>query len=146
MQLREPFDRMASKKAYANNELFFDEDPYGRRKYYGYRASDGTLIRTITCTVPEQTFASFTAVWNQTRNTAANAKFIIHDTIRDADRHLTQVFDGRGTETRYKCDSQGREISKRKAFGTAIEARTQRREKVPDTFFPFDIVITLSSC
>jgi YD repeat-containing protein len=67
-------------------------------------------------------------------------------TFRDADGHLTQVFDGRGTETRYKCDSQGREISERKAFGTAIEARTQRREKVPDTFFPFDIVITLSSC
>jgi YD repeat-containing protein len=126
---------MASKNAYANNELFFDEDPYGRRKYSGYRASDGTLIRTITCTVPEQTFASFTAVWNQTRNTAANAKFIIHDTIRDADRHLTQVIDGRGTETRYKCDSQGREINKREAFGTAIESRTQRRETVPDTFF-----------
>lgn len=135
MQLREPFDRMASKKAYANNELFFDEDPYGRHKYHGYRASDGTLIRTITCTVPEQTFASFTAVWNQTRNTAANAKFIIHDTIRDADGHLTQVIDGRGTETRYEYDSQGREINQREAFGTAIEAPAQRRETVPNTFF-----------
>ena len=132
---------MASKKAYANNELFFDEDPNGRRKYHGYRASDGTLIRNITCTVPEQTFANVTAVWNQTRNTAANAKFIIHDTMRVPDGHLTQVFDGRGTETRYKCDSQGREINKREAFGAPIEARTQRRETVPDTFFPFDIAL-----
>ena len=47
---------------------FYDEDPYGRRKYYGYRASDGTLIRTITCTVPEQSYTDSTAVWNATRD------------------------------------------------------------------------------
>ncbi len=48
---------LSSKKTYANNELLCDEDPYGRKKYYGYRASDGTLIRTVTCTVPSYSLA-----------------------------------------------------------------------------------------
>ena len=48
---------LSSKKTYFNNELLCDEDPYGRKKYYGYRASDGTLIRTVTGTVPSFTLA-----------------------------------------------------------------------------------------
>jgi hypothetical protein len=64
-------------------------------------------------------------VWNQTRDLNANAKYIIHDAIGDNDGHLTQVIDGRNVETHYEHDSRGREINKREAFGTAIEARTQ---------------------
>ena len=116
---------LTSTKGYEGNQLLFDEDPYGRRKYYGYRASDGTLIRTITCTVPEQTFANFAAVWSQTRDSSANAKFIIHDAIRDANGRLTQIFDGLYTETRMDYDSQGRETNKRVAYGTSLEARTE---------------------
>ena len=116
---------LSSKKAYQNNQLLYDEDPYGRRKYYGYRASDGTLIRTISCTVPEQTFANFAAVWSQTRDLGPNAKYIVHDAIRDATGQLTQIIDGRGIETRHEYDSRGREINKRQAFGTAVEARTE---------------------
>ncbi|AMV32618.1 tRNA nuclease WapA precursor [Pirellula sp. SH-Sr6A] len=41
---------------------------------------------------------------------------------------LTQVIDGRGTETRYEYDGQGRETTKKAAYGTSIEART-------DTFY-----------
>ena len=116
---------LTSTKAYLNNQLFYDQDPYGRRKYYGYRASDGTLIRTITCTVPEQTFADFAAVWSQSRDTNPNAKFIIHDAIRDAQGRLTQIIDGRGIETRMEYDAQGRETNKRVDYGTSIEARTE---------------------
>jgi RHS repeat-associated protein len=116
---------LTSKKTYLNNQLLCDEDTYGRRKYYGYRASDGTLIRTVTCTHPGYTLADFTAVWNLTRSTAANAAFVIHDAIRDNDGHLTQVIDGRGIETRYEYDAQGRETKKTAAWGTAVAAVTE---------------------
>ena len=116
---------LVSKKGYEENELLYDEDPYGRRTYYGYRASDGTLIRTITCTVPEQSFSNFAAVWNQTRDSNPNAKFVIHDAIRDADGNLTEVIDGRGTETRYEYDDAGREVAKTEAYGTSIAVRTE---------------------
>ncbi|MFO0943687.1 MAG: RHS repeat-associated core domain-containing protein [Pirellulales bacterium] len=116
---------LTSKKVYAENQLLYDEDAYGRRKYYGYRASDGTLIRTVTCTHPGYTLADFTAVWNLTRSTAANAAYIIHDAIRDDAGHLTQVIDGRGTETRYEYDAQGRETKKTAAYGTSVAAVTE---------------------
>ena len=55
---------LTSRKGYQGEQLLYDEDPYGRRTYYGYRASDGTLIRTVTCTVPEFTLPNFDAAWN----------------------------------------------------------------------------------
>lgn len=116
---------LTNKKSYLENQLLYDEDTYGRRKYYGYRASDGTLIRTVTCTHPGYTLANFDAVWNLTRNTAANAAYIIHDAIRDDAGHLTQVIDGRGTETRYEYDAKGREIRKTAAWGTSVAAVTE---------------------
>jgi RHS repeat-associated protein len=115
---------LTSKSFYVNHEKLYDEDPYGRRKYYGYRASDGTLIRTITCTTPTQAFADFAAVWNATRLQTPNAAYIIHDAIRDDDGHLTQIIDGRGIETRYAYDDQGREVEKLEAYGTSLEAKT----------------------
>lgn len=116
---------LSSKKAYEAHQLLYDEDPYGRRKYYGYRASDGTLIRTVTCTVPSYTLSNFAAVWALTRSTSANATYVIHDAIRDADGRLTQIIDGRNVETRYTYDSQGRETVKREAYGTGVEAKTE---------------------
>ncbi len=116
---------LISKKTYLNNELLCDEDPYGRKKYYGYRASDGTLIRTVTGTVPSFSLADFTAVWNLTRSNAANALFVIHDAIRDNDGHLVQIIDGRSTETRFEYDAQGRETKKTEAWGTPIAAVTE---------------------
>nr|MCU0721456.1 RHS repeat protein [Pirellula sp.] len=113
---------LSSTKTYLNNQLLCDVDPYGRRKYYGYRASDGTLIRTVTATHPGYTLADFAAVWSLTRSTAANAAYIIHDAIRDDDGHLTQIIDARGTETRFEYDSLGRETKKTTAFGTALAA------------------------
>jgi YD repeat-containing protein len=71
------------------------------------------------------TFVSSAAVWNQTRDLTANAKFIVADAIRDDDGQLTQVIDGRDVETRYEYDSMGREIRKTAAFGTSIAAKTE---------------------
>ncbi|MFN8741018.1 MAG: hypothetical protein ACK5YR_13905, partial [Pirellula sp.] len=116
---------LISTKTYLDNQLLCDIDPYGRRKYYGYRASDGTLIRTVTATHPGYTLADFAAVWSLTRSTAANAAYIIHDAIRDDDGHLTQIIDARGTETRFEYDSLGRETKKTTAFGTALAAVTE---------------------
>jgi YD repeat-containing protein len=116
---------LSSKKAYENHLVLYDEDPYGRRKYYGYRASDETLIRTVTATVPEYTLANFAAVWALVRNSGSNATYIVNDAIRDTQGQLTQIIDGRGVENRMEYDSRGREINKRVAFGTAIEARTE---------------------
>ncbi|MFN9437890.1 MAG: hypothetical protein ACK6DC_23535, partial [Planctomycetota bacterium] len=50
---------------------------------------------------------------------------MIHDAIRDPKGQLTQIIDGRGMETRMEYDSAGREINKRVAFGTTVEARTE---------------------
>ncbi len=116
---------LTSKKSYLDNQLLYDEDAYGRRRYYGYRESDGTLIRTVTCTHPGYTLADFDAVWSLTRSSAANAAYIIHDAIRDDAGHLTQAIDGRGTETRYEYDTQGRQTKKTAAWGTAVAAVTE---------------------
>jgi YD repeat-containing protein len=98
--------------------------------YYGYRASDGTLIRTITCTVPEKTFADFAAVWAASRDSSANADYIIHDAVRDEDGHLTEVTDGRGIETHYTYDDAGRETVKIEAFGRNRSRGGARKLKI----------------
>ncbi len=116
---------LTSKKAYLQNQLLYVENTFGHRKYYGYRESDGTLIRTVTCAFPGYTLADFDAVWSLTRSNSANAAYIIHDAIRDDAGHLTQVIDGRGTETRYEYDAKGREIRKTAAWGTGVAAMTE---------------------
>ena len=48
---------LSSKKVYVENKLFSEEDAYGRKKYYGYRASDGQLIRYVTGAYPSFSLA-----------------------------------------------------------------------------------------
>jgi hypothetical protein len=43
---------LTSSNAYRDNQLFYQEDPYGRRTYFAYRAADGALIRRVQGTVP----------------------------------------------------------------------------------------------
>ena len=43
---------LISKKQYQNNQLFADEDPYGRKTYYGYRVSDGAMVRVVKTAYP----------------------------------------------------------------------------------------------
>ena len=38
---------LVSKTKYLNNRKLYDEDPYGRRKYQAYRASDGVMVRHV---------------------------------------------------------------------------------------------------
>ena len=38
---------LVAKHRYENNQRLFGEDPYGRRTYFAYRASDGALVRTV---------------------------------------------------------------------------------------------------
>ena len=38
---------LISKTGYLNNRKIWEEDPYGRRTYYGYRESDGALVRVV---------------------------------------------------------------------------------------------------
>ncbi|MCA9065674.1 MAG: RHS repeat protein, partial [Planctomycetaceae bacterium] len=70
---------LAKKKTYVNNNLFCEEDPYGRRKYYGYRASDGQLIRYVTGAYPSFTLADQAAVFALTRDTSLNPQYTIRD-------------------------------------------------------------------
>lgn len=116
---------LVTKNVYDGNELFFTEDPYGRRKYFGYRASDGTLIRTVTATVPSFSLADFAAVWALSRDLTPNAHYIVHDGIRNEDGDLTKIINGREIETRYEYDEAGRETKKTEAWGTSVAAVTE---------------------
>ena len=64
---------LISKQVYKDNKLFSSEDPYGRKTFYAYRASDAALVRTIQATVPSVTFADFAAVTAATRAPASTA-------------------------------------------------------------------------
>jgi len=43
---------LSSKTTYVRNRKLYDEDPYGRRKYQAYRASDGVMVRYVTEAYP----------------------------------------------------------------------------------------------
>lgn len=123
---------LVSKSEYVDNDLFYTEDPYGRKEYLGYRASDGQLIRRVKGTSPGFTLASNSAVINQTRDLSNNAQYIVLDAIRDAEGQLTDVVDGRGITTKAEFDSRGRSIRTLAAYGTTMEAKTETDYDVAD--------------
>jgi len=43
---------LTTELTYVDNKLFSSEDPYGRKTYYAYDATDARLIRTVTCYRP----------------------------------------------------------------------------------------------
>lgn len=115
---------LESKVTYVDNFLFSTEDPYGRKTYYAYDASNGRQIRTVVGTEPSYTLANFTAVLNAVRSTTPNSNFSIRDMVYDFDGRVKQQFDPRGFITQLEYDARGRQSSTRAAFGTAIETRT----------------------
>ena len=43
---------LTTTQVYLDNQLLYTEDPYGRRTYFAYRASDGLMIRRVQGTAP----------------------------------------------------------------------------------------------
>lgn len=116
---------LESKKVYVDNKLFCEEDPYGRKKYYGYRASDGQLIRYVTGAYPSFSLANQAAVFALTRDTNLNPEYTIKDAIADENGRPQTVIDERGTISSTVYDSAGRVIQQIAAVGTDVEAKTE---------------------
>lgn len=116
---------LVQKSTYVDNRLFSREDPYGRKKYYAYDATDGRLIRTIIGAVSTYTLANQAAVLSAVRNTSANANFVVSDTVFTAGGSVEKQINAINTETRYAYDSRDRQTEQKKAFGASIEAKTQ---------------------
>lgn len=116
---------LTSKTNYVKNQVFYTEDPYGRRKYRGYREHDRQLLRQIQGTVPSFTVAGNAAVLNKVRDLSLNANFIITDAIRDAGGQLIETIDGRGVSTNIVRDSRGQEIERVDAVGTSEQRKIQ---------------------
>ena len=124
--------QLASKRVYENNQLRYTEDPYGRRNYFAYSNSTGRLIRTIASTVPQWTppppsgsQTTNNALLTINRDNAANAKYLISDSVLSAESMPNEQIDPRGAITKMLYDSRGRAIETLAAFGTALEAKTQ---------------------
>lgn len=113
---------MSSKVVYVDNKKFNDEDYYGRKKYYGYRASDGQLIRYVTGAYPSFSLADQTAVFNLVRDTNLNPTYTIKDAITDENGRPETVIDERGTQFLTEYNTAGQVIRETKAVGTAVEA------------------------
>ena len=116
---------LSSKKVYVENKLFSEEDPYGRKKYFGYRASDGQLIRYVTGAYPTFSLADQAAVFALTRSTTLNPDYTVKDAITDKNGRPETVVDERGTISSTVYDTAGRVIRQIAAVGTPVEAKTE---------------------
>ncbi|MEP3480457.1 MAG: RHS repeat-associated core domain-containing protein [Fuerstiella sp.] len=116
---------MSSKVVYVDNKKFSDEDYYGRKKYYGYRASDGQLIRYVTGAYPSFSLTDQTAVFNLVRDTNLNPAYTIKDAITDENGRPETVIDERGTQFLTEYNAAGQVIRETKAVGTPVEAITE---------------------
>ena len=113
---------------YKGNRALYREDPFERRTFYGYRAADGVLTRTVTETKPGGTGLSFSSnnadVLALTRDTSNNAAYLVSDNVLNAESETTQSIDPRGIETTFTRDSRGREIVRIDA-AAGIAAKTE---------------------
>ena len=118
---------LVSKQAYKDNKLFSSEDPYGRKTFYAYRASDAALVRTIQATVPSVTFADFAAVTAATRAPAstANPTSLITDYTLNNEGRTVATIDPLGTTHTVAYDSRGRTTEQIAASGTAVASKTK---------------------
>jgi YD repeat-containing protein len=110
---------------FVSNQLFSTEDPYGRKTYFAYDATDGRLIRTVKGAVPSFSLVDYAAVLNLTRDASANADYVVTDRVHDAVGNLVESFDSRLIETEFVYDSRGRQTVMISAVGTTVEARTE---------------------
>ena len=113
------------KSTYVDNELFSEEDAYGRLKYYGYRLSDGALIRYVTGAFAAFALADEAAVFALTRDQSANASYSIREALKNNAGQLDLVVDGRGIQHKTEYNSSGAAIRKIGAMGTPVEAKVE---------------------
>ena len=124
---------LISKQVYANNQLFASEDPYGRKSFHAYDASDGRLIRSAQATSPSVTFADQAAILAEVRSATNNSPLLITDYLYDAAGQTTSVIDPRGVASTTEYDSRGRSIRSLQAADTvaaggspaALSAKTE---------------------
>ncbi len=123
---------LIAKRQYENNQLYKNEDAYGRCTYYAYDASNGRLVRTVTATVPEWTppapgmYQTLSQVLLAiTRDSNPNAKYIVNDIVYESNGNVKDQVDGRGTTARILYDSRNRPKQQLAAFGTSLEAKTE---------------------
>ncbi len=116
---------LVASSAYIDNRLFSQQDPYGRKAFYAYDATDGRMIRSVKGLVPSYNLTTFATVLAVVRNTAPNATYAVQDSVFDSEGHLESQFDARGTETRFEYDSRGRQTNQRQAYATTVEARSE---------------------
>lgn len=112
---------MSSKVVYVDNKKFSDEDYYGRKKFYGYRASDGQLIRYVTGAYPSFSLADQTAVFNLVRDTNLNPAYTVKDAITDENGRPETFIDERGVQTFTEYNSASQVIRVTKALGTPVQ-------------------------
>ncbi len=123
---------LESQYAYIGDRLYNSTDPYGRKTYYAYDATDQRLIRTVQATQSGWAPASpgtgqteNSVLLNLTRDTAPNAPYVIQDQVYDANGQLVDRYDPRLTHTHVAHDSRGRETDQYRAYTTSAETRTQ---------------------
>ena len=124
---------LASKQTYTDNQLTATEDPYGRKTFHAYDASDGRLIRSAQATSPSVTFADQAAILAEVRSATNNSPLLITDYLYDAAGQTTSVIDPRGIASTSEYDSRGRTIRSLQAANTvaaggspaALSAKTE---------------------
>ncbi|EMI28555.1 Rhs family protein [Rhodopirellula europaea SH398] len=121
----EPGTRLQTSVVYAGNQVFYQEDSTGRKTYHAYDETDARLIRRVQGLVPEYELDDFDEVLAETRDSSANADFLITEITYDAAGQRTSMTDPRGIETTYTYDSRSRPTVTIAAAGTALAARTE---------------------
>jgi RHS repeat-associated protein len=118
---------LTSKKVFKDNKQFSTEDPYGRKTFYAYRASDARLVRTIQATVPSVSYADFAAVLAATRAapTSPNPTSLITDYTLDNSGRTVATIDPLGITHTVAYDSRGRTTEQIAASGTSVAAKTK---------------------
>ena len=125
---------LTSKTKYIDNLVFSTEDPYGRKSFNAYRASDSALIRSVQATLPGPTGepADFADVLALTRSGTpsapdVNGEYLITDSELDAAGQQFATIDPRGVVHATEFDSRGRTVK-------SVEAATDAASYDPADF------------
>ena len=125
---------LTSKTVYIDNLVFSTEDPYGRKSFNAYRASDSALIRSVQATLPGPAGepADFADVLALTRSGTpsapdVNGEYLITDSELDAAGQQFATIDPRGVVHATEFDSRGRTVK-------SVEAATDAASYDPADF------------